>query len=83
MVNIDRTPNPFTIPPNPDEPPEEDPVLSPDDTKSGFVGSPVILIDDIDIPVEISADEPIQVRFDPDDPEVDANWKNLRQYNLP
>lgn len=83
MVNIDRTPNPFTIPPNPDEPPEEDPVVSPDDTKSGFIGSPVILIDDIDIPVEISADEPIQVRFDPDDPDVDASWKNLRQYNLP
>ena len=83
QVNIDRTPNAFTIPPNTDEIPETDPVLSPDETKSGFIGSPVILIEDIDIPVEIKADEPIQVRFDPDDPDNDASWKNVRSYTLP
>lgn len=80
MVIIDMMPDPIVIPPNPDELPESDPVISPDETKSGFIGSPVLPVDGIDIPVEIRADKAIQVRFDPDDPAIDANWKNLRQY---
>jgi len=80
MVIIDMMPDPIIIPPNPDELPETDPVISPDETKSGFVGSPVLPINGIDIPVEIRADKAIQVRFDPDNPSIDANWKNLRQY---
>lgn len=80
MVIIDMKPNPFSIPLSPDELPSAEPVLSPDDTKSGFVGSPIIPITGIDIPVEIVADKPIKVRFDPDDPNLESSWNDVRPY---
>lgn len=81
MVVIDLMPDPVVIPENSDEIPETDPVVSPDETKSGFVGSPVIPITGVDIPVEIRADKPIRVRFDPDDPNNESSWKKVRQYS--
>ena len=34
---------------------------------------------DIDISVEIKANEPIQVRFDDDDPDLNTSWYDVRQ----
>jgi len=37
-----------------------------------------IVIADIDIPVEITSNFPIQVRFDDTDPEIETSWNDLR-----
>lgn len=73
---IDREPSVFNIPDTADVFPETDPVSSP---PIDIAISDPIIVNNIDIPVEIRADKPIQVRFDDDDPDFDVNWKNLRE----
>ena len=77
-VNIDRLPDNINIPDRLELAPSTDPVTSPDDDT---VLSDPIFIEDIDIPVEIRASQPIQVRFDDDDPDIESNWNSLRQIN--
>jgi hypothetical protein len=74
-VNIDRLPENINIPDRLELAPSTDPVVSPDEDT---VLSDPIEITDIDIPVEIKADKPIQVRFDDTDPDIESNWKSLR-----
>jgi len=73
---IDREPAAFTLPPTEDVFPTTDPVATPPPLEA--ISNPII-VDNIDISVEIKADEPIQVRFDDDDPDFDVNWKSLRE----
>ncbi|QPB08456.1 hypothetical protein [Synechococcus phage S-H9-2] len=75
-VNIDRLPENINIPDRIELAPSTDPVVSPDEDT---VLSNPLLVDDIDIPVEIRASQPIQVRFDDNDPDIESNWKSLRQ----
>ena len=77
-VNIDRLPDNINIPDRLELAPETDPVESPEDD---VVLSDPIQITDIDVPVEIRASRPIQVRFDESDPTIESNWKSLRQIN--
>ena len=74
-VNIDRLPENINIPDRLELAPSTDPVVSPDEDT---VLSDPLLVDDIDIPVEIKASRPIQVRFDDTDPDIESNWNNLR-----
>tara|TARA_B100001939_G_scaffold39301_2_gene30574 strand:+ start:5839 stop:7710 length:1872 start_codon:yes stop_codon:yes gene_type:complete len=69
-INIDQMPDPVDIPSSEDKFLGEEPVITPDVT----VTSDNIVINDVDIPVEITADSPIQV-------EIDAGgvWYNVRQ----
>ena len=69
-IVIDMTPDAIDIPSSEDKFLGEEPVITPDVT----VTSDNIVIDDVDIPVEITADSPIQV-------EIDAGgvWYNVRQ----
>ena len=69
-INIDQMPEPIDIPSSEDKFLGEEPVVTPDVT----VTSDNIVIDDVDIPVEITADSPIQV-------EIDASgvWYEVRQ----
>ena len=60
FINIDRTPDAIDIPASEDKLRDEQPVITPD----AEVTSQQILIDDIDVPVEIKADQPIQVEID-------------------
>jgi hypothetical protein len=73
---IDREPSAFTLPETDNVFPETDPVSSP---PVDIAISDPIIINNVDISVEIRADEPIQVRFDDDDPDFDTNWYNLRE----
>jgi hypothetical protein len=73
---IDREPSAFTLPETDEVFPETDPVSSP---PIDIAISDPIIINDVDISVEIRADEPIQVRFDDDDPDFDTNWYDLRE----
>ena len=74
-VSIDMLPDAVTIPENRGELPE-DQVEAPN--VETVLSNPIV-IDDIDIPVEIKADEPIQVRFDDDDPDLNTSWNNVRE----
>lgn len=69
-VNIDTMPDAIDIPQTEDKIKDEQPVITPDVE----VTSEQILIDDIDIPVEIKADAPVQVELD-----NNGNWINIRQ----
>lgn len=69
-IVIDMTPDAIDIPSSEDKFLGEEPVITPDVQ----VTSENIVINDIDIPVEIKADSPIQVEIDGDD-----NWVNIRQ----
>lgn len=60
FINIDRTPDSINIPSSEDKLRDEQPVITPNAT----VTSEQILVDDIDVPVEIKADQPIQVEID-------------------
>ena len=60
FINVDRTPDAIDIPASEDKLRDEQPVITPD----AEVTSQQILIDDIDVPVEIKADQPIQVEID-------------------
>jgi len=59
-INIDQMPDLIDIPESDDKIKNEDPVISPDEE----VTSQQIVVTDIDIPVEIKADLPIQVEID-------------------
>ena len=59
-VNIDQTPDAIDIPSTEDKLRGEEPVITPDVE----VVSDQIVIEDIDIPVEVKADYPIQVEID-------------------
>lgn len=61
-VNIDRTPDALLIPETEDVIKNEDPVISPDQE----VTSVQLVVDDIDVPVKIKADYPVQVEIDND-----------------
>ena len=60
FINIDRTPDAIDIPASEDKLRDEEPVITPD----AVVTSEQIVVDDIDVPVEIKADQPIQVEID-------------------
>ena len=68
-INIDEKPDNLSIPASEDKFLGEEPVITPDVT----VTSDNIVIDDIDIPVEIKSDTPIQVEID-----GDGTWRNIR-----
>ena len=59
-VNIDQTPNAIDIPSTEDKLRDEEPVITPDVE----VVSEQIVVEDIDIPVEVKANYPIQVEID-------------------
>ena len=75
-VEIDSLPDSVNIPKSEDEAPGEPIVIAPPEE---IVVSDPIVITDIDIPVEIKANRPIQVKFDNADPDIESNWYNLRQ----
>ena len=60
FINIDRTPDAIDIPASEDKLRDEEPVITPD----AVVTSEQIVVNDIDVPVEIKADQPIQVEID-------------------
>ena len=68
-INIDEKPDNLSIPASEDKFLGEEPVITPDVQ----VTSDNIVIDDIDIPVEIKSDTPIQVEID-----GDGTWRNIR-----
>ena len=74
-VIIDQLPDNINVPDNREEIPE-DQVRAPDDDT---ILSDPIVVSDIDIPVEIKSNRPIKIRFDDDDPNIETNWKNVRQ----
>ncbi|CAF34288.1 hypothetical protein S-PM2d223 [Synechococcus phage S-PM2] len=76
IVNIDLLPDSINIPDTLEAFPKEDPVISPNED---IILSDPIIITDVDIPVEIKSNRPIQVRFDNNDPTIEANWKSLRK----
>lgn len=69
-VNIDRTPDNVEIPESDDLFKDQEPVLSPDTE----VISNMILVDDIDIPVEIKSDYPIEVNIN-----NTGTWNKIRE----
>jgi hypothetical protein len=69
-IEIDETPNNFIIPESLDKIKNEEPVITPDSNVTSFT----VEIDDIDIPVEIKSNRPIEVRFDDDN-----TWNKVRQ----
>jgi hypothetical protein len=69
-IIIDTTPDNIIIPETEDKFKDQDPVFSPETE----ILSELSLIDDIDIPVEIKSNFPIQVDINGQD-----NWKNVRQ----
>ena len=69
-IVIDMTPDAIDIPSSEDKFLGEEPVITPDVE----VTSENIVISDVDIPVEIKADAPIQVEINNDD-----NWYNVRE----
>jgi hypothetical protein len=69
-IIIDETPLNIVVPETEDVYKNEDPVITPDI----IVTSNIIQVDDIDIPVEIKSDRPIQV-----DINNQNNWQNIRQ----
>lgn len=78
-VEIDLEPIYINVPNSEDQLPGEPEVIAPDEE---IVISDPIIIEDVDIPVEIKANKPIQVKFDDDDGDIEANWNNVRQSNL-
>ena len=68
-VDIDVTPDIIDIPASNDLVKDQSPVISPDDE----LGTNALLVDDIDIPVEITSDYPIQVQID------DGTYQDIRQ----
>ena len=69
-VLIDITPTNIIIPETEDKFKNQDPVFAPETE----ILSELLLIDDIDIPVEIKSNFPIQV-----DINGDGTWRNVRQ----
>ena len=75
QINVDELPDSINIPDTREAIPE-DQVEAPDD---GDVLSDPIVVEDIDVAAEIKSNRPIKVRFDENDPDIESNWKNLRQ----
>ena len=69
-INIDRTPDALDIPETDEAIKNEDPVVTPDQE----VTSVQLLVNDIDVPVKIKADYPIQVEIDDD-----GNYRDVEQ----
>jgi len=69
-IIIDQLPNTVDIPESDDTFKNQEPVVTPDVE----VTTQQIVVDDIDIPVEIKSDYPIQVDIDNSD-----NWQDVRQ----
>ena len=69
-VNIDTTPDLFTIPASEDKMPDEENIISPDVS----ITSSEVQVEDIDIPVEIKSSNPILIDIDDQD-----NWQEIRQ----
>ena len=69
-VEIDETPDNIIIPETEDKFKSQDPVFTPETE----ILSELLLVDDIDIPVEVKASSPIQI-----DINGQNDWKNLRQ----
>ena len=69
-IVIDMTPDAINIPSSEDKFLDEAPVITPDVE----ITSEQLVITDVDIPVEIKADAPIQVEIDNSD-----NWLNIRE----
>ena len=70
VINIDETPDNFTIDESEDKLKNEDPVITPETE----ILSEMYLVDDIDIPVEIKSDYPILV-----DVNKNETWIKVRQ----
>ena len=70
IINIDEMPDQLSIPASEDRFLDEEPVITPDVE----VTTDQLVIDDIDIPVEIKSDTPIQVEIDDD-----GIWRNIRE----
>ena len=77
-IEIDELPDNITIPDSLEQIPSDD-VEAPE---IDIVLSDPIVVTDIDIPVEIRSDKPIQVRFDDADPLIEANWKDVRSRDV-
>lgn len=75
-VNIDRIPNNINIPKSDEENPGEPIVIAPPEE---IVVSDPIVIEGVDIPVEIKANKPIQVKFDDADPNIESSWYSVRE----
>lgn len=69
FVVIDQTPDAIDIPASEDKLRDEEPVITPDIE----VISEQLVVDDIDIPVEVTADQPIQISID------DGPFQDVRQ----
>ena len=59
-INIDQTPNAIQIPASEDKLRDEEPVITPDIE----VTTDQILIEDVDVPVEVKSDYPVQVEIE-------------------
>ena len=70
LINIDQTPDNFTIDESDDKLKNEAPVFTPETD----ILSEMYYIDDIDIPVEVKADYPIKVDINKND-----DWKDVRR----
>ena len=70
LVNIDQTPDNFTVDETDDLLKDADPVYTPETE----ILSEMYLINDIDIPVEIKADYPIKVDINKND-----DWEDVRR----
>ena len=69
-IDIDQMPDQITIPASEDKFLNEEPVITPDVT----VTSEKIVVDDVDIPVEVKANSPIQIEIDDG-----GVWYSIRQ----
>ena len=72
LVNIDQTPDNILIPDSLDLLKDQEPILSPEE---GPIDS-MLLINDIDVPVEILSDHPIKVQKN-----LDGTWSDIRNLN--
>jgi hypothetical protein len=73
-IIIDETPNNLNLEETDEKFRSQEPVYTPDIVPEEIIQSELYLIEDIDIPVEIKANAPIQV-----DVNKSGTWKNLRQ----
>jgi hypothetical protein len=69
-IDIDQMPDQMTIPASEDKFLDEEPVITPDVT----VTSEKIVVDDVDIPVEVKSNTPIQIEID-----GGGVWYSIRQ----
>jgi len=75
LVNIDETPDNILIPDSIGKIKEEEPILSPETE----ILSELLLVDDVDIPVEIKATNPILVSVNNDQ----NTWQKIRSFGAP